>query len=77
MTDLLKRWKHRGNPLKVLVQHEPGKQKPLFEGKGMKKRKFRRADATYNLGKHAPPIAPPGQQKVERKKERRRLGRGQ
>lgn len=28
-----KRWKHKGRPLRIPVQHEPGTQKGLFGGK--------------------------------------------
>lgn len=32
---LLKRWKHKGNPLRIPVQHEPGRQKGFGQsGKG-------------------------------------------
>jgi hypothetical protein len=33
-----KRWKHRGNPLRIYIQHEPGVQRGFMEGKKSRKK---------------------------------------
>jgi hypothetical protein len=35
---MLKRWKHKGNPLLIEEHHEPGIQRGFMEGKGSLKR---------------------------------------